>query len=104
MSHFNACDERRMKDELIHLFLDCFRNTERCDERLKNIYQFKIAIPLTNDIFKRVRQDFKYIFVGVSNIFLLASTTHHKLRQMKNAMERHGYKIVLPFPIAFAPS
>jgi hypothetical protein len=35
-----------------------------------------------------------------SNIFLLASTTHHKLRQMKNAMERHGYKIALPFPIS----
>jgi hypothetical protein len=39
-----------------------------------------------------------------SNTFLLASTMHHKLRQMKNAMERHGYKIAIPFPIAFAPS
>jgi hypothetical protein len=39
----------------------------------------------------------------ISNIFLLASTPHQKLREMKNAMERHGYKISLPFPIAFAP-
>jgi hypothetical protein len=38
-----------------------------------------------------------------SNKFFLASTMHHKLRQMKNAMERHGYKIALPFPKAFAP-
>jgi hypothetical protein len=34
----------------------------------KNSQLFKFALPFTNDIYKRDRQEYKYTFVGVNNV------------------------------------
>ncbi|PVU86159.1 hypothetical protein BB559_006635 [Furculomyces boomerangus] len=83
---FNQKSRQKYKENLSHLeiALKNWRNKDKLDEFLKNVYEYFIHKGITNIILNRLLNLLSIIFTVILITFLVGCVDHHKIRSEKS--------------------